>query len=65
MNIHQKIIVIMMDVLLIIELCISMYFAGKNPEMLTPIFLKYFSIMAVPTFIIAKIFVKKLQSKPL
>jgi len=65
MNNHQKIAVIIMDVLLIMELCISMYVASKNPDLLTSIFLKYFFIMAIPTFIIAKVFIKRLQSKPL
>jgi len=53
-----------MDIFLIVELCVSMYFATKEPDLLTPLFLKYFFSMAVPTFIIAKIFIKRLQSKP-
>jgi len=65
MNNHQKIIVIIMDVLLIIEICISMYVASKTPDLLTSIFLKTFFIMAVPTFILAKVFIKRLQSRPL
>ena len=63
MNIQQKIVIIIMDILLITELCISMYFASQKPELLTPIFVKYFFSMAVPTLILARIFVKRLKSK--
>ncbi len=44
-----------MDILLIAELCISIYIANKTPEMLTPVFMKYFFTMCIPTLILAKL----------
>jgi hypothetical protein len=60
MNIRKAIIVLIMDILLITELCISIYVANKTPEMLTPVFMKYFFTMCIPTLILAKICVRRL-----
>lgn len=63
MNFKHKAIVIITDILIIIELCVSMYFSNKQtPENLTPMFLKSFAAMGIPTLIIAKIAIKKLAS---
>ena len=62
MNIKQKIAVAVMDVLILAELCISMYFAVRNHDNFTLIFFKYFFIMLIPTLIISKIIVSKLRS---
>ncbi len=63
MNLYQKLTVIITDILLIAELCISMYFCSQqSPENLTPTFIKSFAIMCVPTLIIAKITIKRLRS---
>jgi len=35
LNLRQKIVVITLDVLLLIELCIAMYFANLAPEAFT------------------------------
>ncbi len=64
MNLYQKLTVIITDVLLIAQLCISMYFCSQQtPENLTPTFIKSFTLMCVPTLIIAKITIKRLRSK--
>lgn len=63
MNFQQKIAVAVMDVALLVELCISMYFAQKNQENFTPVFFKYFLIMVIPTFVLAMIVVKILRSR--
>ena len=63
MNLQQKIAVAVMDVALLVELCISMYFAQKNPENFTPVFFKYFLIMVIPTLVLAMIVVKILRSR--
>ncbi len=62
MNFHQKIAVGVTDVLVIGELCVSMYFAGQDPENLTPIFLKNFLCMLVPTLLLAKVTITRLRS---
>lgn len=50
MNLNQKIAVIITDILLLAEVCISMYFAYRSaPEMLTIVFIKTFFMMCIPT----------------
>lgn len=63
MNLQQQMAVAVMDVALLVELCISMYFAHKNQENLTPVFFKYFLIMVIPTLVLARIVVKRLRSR--
>jgi hypothetical protein len=63
MNLYQKLAVIITDILLIVELCISMYLCSQQtPENLTPTFIKSFALMCVPTLIIAKITIKRFRS---
>jgi len=63
LNLNQKIAVIITDILLLAEVCISMYFASRSaPEMLTIVFIKTFFMMCIPTLIIAKICIKRLGS---
>ncbi len=63
MNLRQKIAVILTDILLIAEICISMYLSSQEaPENLTPMFIKSFALMCVPTLVIAKITIKRLRS---
>jgi hypothetical protein len=62
MNLYQKLVVVITDVLLIAEVCVSMYFAAKTPETLTSVFMKSFFIMCIPTLIIAKISISRLSS---
>jgi hypothetical protein len=62
MNLHQKIVVIATDILLIIELCISMYLASKTtPELLSSVFMKSFFLMCIPTLAIAWLSVRRLR----
>jgi len=62
MNARQKIAVAVMDVLMLAELCLAMYWANNNPENFTPVFLKSFLVMLIPTLIIARFAVKRLRS---
>jgi hypothetical protein len=62
MNLHQKIVVVVTDILLILELCISMYLASKTtPELLSPVFMKSFFLMCIPTLVIAWFSVRRLR----
>lgn len=63
MNLRQKVAVIITDMLLIVEVCVSMYLASQQtPENLTPTFIKSFFIMCVPTLIIAKMTISRLRT---
>jgi hypothetical protein len=54
MNVSRTMIVVGVNVLVIIELFISMYFAGQDPANLNSIFLKWFLCMAIPTLLIGR-----------
>lgn len=63
MNIQQKATVAVLDILIIIELCISIYVSNKDPENMTLLFMKCFFLMAIPTLIAARVAFKMLRSK--
>ncbi len=62
MNFRQKVVIGIMDVLMIAELCVSMYVADKDQANFTPVFFKTFVMMIVPTLIAARIVFKRLRS---
>lgn len=62
MNIHQKITVAVLDILILVELCASIYIANLYPESFTPAFFKSFFSMLLPTLVVATIVVKRLRS---
>ncbi|MHC1742504.1 MAG: hypothetical protein AB9873_05670 [Syntrophobacteraceae bacterium] len=62
MNFRQKVVIGIMDVLMIAELCVSMYLANQDQANFTPVFLKSFVVMVVPTLIAARIAVKWLRT---
>ena len=62
MNTRQKIGVAVLDVLILIELAISMYRASQNPDLFTPIFIKTFFVLVIPTLILFRIVIKRLRT---
>lgn len=62
MNLRQKISVAVMDVCILAEVAVSMFFASKDPENLTLLFMKYFFSMLIPTLIMCRVAVKVLRS---
>ena len=60
MNFQQKIAVGIADVVVLIELCVSLLFANMDPDNLSSIFFKYFFSMLVPTLVLATVFVRRL-----
>jgi len=62
MNFHQKIAIGVVDIAVLVELCLSLYFSNKDLENFTALFFKYFFTMLVPTLILAKVFIKRLGS---
>ena len=55
MNLRQKAVIAVADVCILAELFVSMYFAAGHPGDLTPLFIKYFLGMLVPTLVAARI----------
>lgn len=63
MNLQQKIAIVIVDIIIVVELCISMFLAAKNADTLTPVFMKSFFAMLAPTLILAGVAVKKLRTE--
>ena len=63
MNFQQKVGVAVLDVAVLIELAVSIYFANKNPgDFVSVFFLMFFSLL-IPTLILARFVIKGLGSK--
>ncbi len=63
LNLWQKLVVITLDVLLLVELCIAMYYANLAPEAFTPTFVKTFFSLLLPTVLTALFFLRRLKTK--
>ena len=63
MNFRQKVGVAVLDVVVLVELAVSIYFANRNPgEFATVFFIMFFSLL-IPTLILARFVIKGLRSK--
>jgi hypothetical protein len=62
MNLQQKMVIVILDVVLILELCVGMYFAQLDPANLTAAFCKSFFSMLIPTLVLARIMVKRFRT---
>jgi hypothetical protein len=63
LNIGQKLVIITLDVLLLVELCIAMYFANLAPDAFTPTFVKTFFSLLLPTVLTGLFFLRRLKTK--
>ena len=63
LNLRQKLVVITLDVLILVELCIAMYFANLAPEAFTPTFVKTFFSLLLPTVLTGLFFLRRLKTK--
>ncbi|MFH0994919.1 MAG: hypothetical protein V1844_05400 [Pseudomonadota bacterium] len=63
LNLRQKIVVVTLDVLLLIELCIAMYFANLAPDAFTPTFVKTFFSLLLPTVLTGLFFLRRFKTK--
>ena len=63
LNLRQKLVVITLDVLLLVELCIAMYFANLAPEAFTLTFVKTFFSLLLPTVLTGLFFLCRLKTK--
>ena len=63
MNFRQKVGVAILDVVVLVELTLSIYFANQNPQDFTVIFFQIFFSLVIPTLILARFVIKGLRSK--
>ena len=56
---RRTVAVVIFDLLVLAELCLAVYFASKNPAEFTAVFLKVFSILLIPTFVLWRIWVAR------
>ena len=64
MNLKQKMVVVLMDVLLLAELAVAIYLGVRDPDNLTVIFLKTYVPTAAVTVVAARICIRRLASRP-
>ncbi len=58
---RQRVVVLCMNVLLLTELTLGMYFGQQEPENLTAVFLRIFIPSATITLIAARLVMRRLQ----
>jgi hypothetical protein len=63
LNLGQKLVIITLDVMLLVELCIAMYFANLAPDAFTPTFVKTFFSLLLPTVLTGLFFLRRLKTK--
>ena len=63
MNVKQKIIVVIVDILILVELGYSIMQGKSNPEYMTPIFFQTFIPLIIVTLIGAKILIKRFRTE--
>jgi len=63
MNFKQRIVLIAMDILILMELMLSIYLGYHNQENITVVFLKTYIPAVIVTIIIGRMFIKRLRSK--
>ncbi len=62
-NRGQKLVVAVMDVLLLVELTVSIFLGQQDPENMTVIFLGTFIPMALVTLIVSRIIIGRMRDK--
>jgi hypothetical protein len=65
MNIGHLMLVIFLNVLVLAELCIAMYMASADPENFTPVFMKVFFGLLIPTLTAGFYLKRRLASAPI
>lgn len=61
-NFASRVLAVVVNILVLAELCIAMYFGSQDMDNLTPIFFKVFFSLLIPT-IIGTIFIRRLLAK--
>jgi hypothetical protein len=63
-NARQNLALICLDVALLAEVTISVYMASKQPEAFTPVFMKVFFTMLIPTLIAGIAAIRHFRDRP-
>lgn len=63
MNVRNIILLLIFNLIILAELIFSLYEASKDPENVTLIFVQYFVLLIIPTFIIGRIILKKIVKR--
>lgn len=53
MNGKQKLLVILLDIVMLAEVCVGMHAATQSPDSFTPVFVKTFFSLLLPTLAVA------------
>lgn len=64
-NRGQKLVVVVMDVLLLVELTVSILLGQQDPENMTVIFLRTFIPLALVTLVVSRIMIGRMREKTL
>lgn len=62
MNLKQRVVVIIADIMLLAQLTYSVYVAQQTPEEISLVFMKTFFPLVLCTFIAGRFFVRKFRS---
>ncbi|MFZ5573171.1 MAG: hypothetical protein ACOZF0_22440 [Thermodesulfobacteriota bacterium] len=65
MSVRQRLVVVFLDVLVLIELTACLFWASRDQETLTTVFLCAYLPMAIGTLIAGKYWIRKVQSREL
>ena len=63
MNARQKLAVILLDLFMLVELAVAIAFASKHPDSFTPMFMKSFFLMLIPTLFFGYLAIRRLGRK--
>jgi hypothetical protein len=61
LNPRQRAVVLAMNILLLVEMAVSIYLGQQNPENLTIIFLRTYLPLLIVTLIAARVLIRKLS----
>ncbi|NJB68057.1 hypothetical protein GGQ74_001730 [Desulfobaculum xiamenense] len=62
LNARQRVVVVIMDIMLLLELCLCMYYGSAKAENLTIFFLKVYLPALLVTVITARIFIRRFRT---
>lgn len=63
LNGRQRLAVILLDVAVLAEVTVSVYMASRNPDMFTPVFMKVFFSLALPTLAAGIYAIRRLRTR--
>lgn len=63
LNSRQRLAVILMDVAMLAEVTVSVYLASKQPDEFTPVFMKVFFSMLIPTLVAGIFAIRRLRNR--